>query len=642
MRAVNLDNIPKELMQYPQWVCWKAVPKADGKIDKIPIEAGTGKSAKSNDPSTWRTYQEAVSFYKKHCQKYAGIGFVLSETDPFVGGDLDDCRNPETGELTTKAKDVLKRFSTYSEISPSDTGVRFFCRGRLPGSGKAKNGIELYDRVRFLTITGGWLGEFGGDIEDRAQEVLALYKELGGGNGNGTKPGYNPPNWQDDLIVGVGHGGRHATALRLAARWASKGMSPVEIIHFIIAWNQSNKPPKPELSDPTSKELTDIIAYATQGKGPGPEDKTLEFPCHVMTGVAGDFAKLFASYLESPAEFFYMSFLTCLGNILSGRVTLESELKPQPRLFTLLLGQSADDRKSTALSKTLEFFKTTITDFSTCWGVGSAEGLQKKFESQNQLLLAFDEFKSFVSKCRIQSSVLLPCVNTLYELTHYENHTKRTKIELHNAHLSILAASTVQTYESCWDSAFTDIGFNNRLFIVPGQAAKKFSFPKKIPDSEKQAIQKKLQEILSFCGNGWEIPISEEATQLYHQWYMNLQGSIHTKRLDTYAMRLMILLTVNELKGTVTPDIVTKAVELCNWQNEVRQSHDPVDADSGIAKIEEKIRRVLAKGPKTDRELKQLTNAKRSGLWFYESAKKNLQLAREISWNKKTKRWGEV
>ena len=42
-----------------------------------------------------------------------------------------------------------------------------------------------------------------------------------------------------------------------------------------------------------------------------------------------------------------------------------------------------------------------------------------------------------------------------------------------------------------------------------------------------------------------ELEITPEALALYESWYMNLEQSIHTKRLDTYAMRFMILLAVN-------------------------------------------------------------------------------------------------
>jgi hypothetical protein len=44
-------------------------------------------------------------------------------------------------------------------------------------------------------------------------------------------------------------------------------------------------------------------------------------------------------------------------SIMVSRVTLASEIVPQPRLYTLLLGQSADERKSTALKKVVDHFR---------------------------------------------------------------------------------------------------------------------------------------------------------------------------------------------------------------------------------------------------------------------------------------------
>jgi hypothetical protein len=120
------------------------------------------------------------------------------------------------------------------------------------------------------------------------------------------------------------------------------------------------------------------------------------FPMSVMTGAAGDFAHLYSSYMEVPKQFLYMSFLTCLGSVLSDKLTIDSEIRPQPRLYLVLLGESADDRKSSAISKTVYFFKDAIGGFEVCWGVGSAEGLQKKMEGNKQLLLAYDEFAALV------------------------------------------------------------------------------------------------------------------------------------------------------------------------------------------------------------------------------------------------------
>ena len=52
---------------------------------------------------------------------------------------------------------------------------------------------------------------------------------------------------------------------------------------------------------------------------------------------------------------------------------------------------------------------------------------------------------------------------------------------------------------------------------------------------------------------------------LYHHWYMNLDRSIHAKRLDTYALRFMMLLAVNEMKSTIDESIVDKSIKLMDW-----------------------------------------------------------------------------
>ena len=109
--------------------------------------------------------------------------------------------------------------------------------------------------------------------------------------------------------------------------------------------------------------------------------------------------------------------------------------------------------------------------------------------------------------------------------------------------------------------------------------------------------------------------------------------------MTTYAHRLMSLLAINELKREVDEDTVRKVITLCDWQLEVRKTHDPIDADNKIAKMEERIRRQLRKGQKKEYRLKQNVNVKRYGLWFFTTALKNLERGNEITFIKKSKKW---
>src|SRR5215208_6272265 len=106
-----------ELRQRPQWVAWNYVWKADkAKWDKPPINPHTGKAAKTNDPRTWGTYEEAAQYARAH--GLPGVGFVLTEEDDLTGIDLDKCCN---GTLEPWARAILREAETYAELSPSKT-----------------------------------------------------------------------------------------------------------------------------------------------------------------------------------------------------------------------------------------------------------------------------------------------------------------------------------------------------------------------------------------------------------------------------------------------------------------------------------------------------------------------------------------
>jgi len=383
------------------------------------------------------------------------------------------------------------------------------------------------------------------------------------------------------------------------------------------------------------------------------QQKHNSFPYKIINGAAKAFTEEYSYRLEVPAEFLYMSFLTCLGSSLADKITIHTEIKPQPRLYTLLLGESADTRKSTAITKTVDFFIFALKNidsiqFRDCWGVGSAEGLAKylkpnKHEPEGlnkNVQLCYDEFKSFISKAKIKSSTLLECVNSLFENNKYENHTNKSKIIIRNGFLSILAASTIQTYESTWDKAFTDIGFSNRIFIVPGSGKRKDVLPPAIPLTEMQNLVFELLSIIEFVGYKKVLSITDPAYQLLQNWYENRPSSLHSKRLDGYALRILILMAANLKIDTINVDLVENAIALVDWQLEMRQQYDPIDADNEMAKLEEKIRRSLVnKKELTERELKQCTNANRTGLWLFTTALSNLKNSNEIYIDKKSKKW---
>jgi hypothetical protein len=362
----------------------------------------------------------------------------------------------------------------------------------------------------------------------------------------------------------------------------------------------------------------------------------LSLPSELMTGTAGNFATLYSHYLESPPGFFYFAFLTILGNALADKVTLYSELRPEPRFYTVLLGESADERKSTAIKAAVDFFFEHFPGLvNISWGVNSAEGLQSGLADieHGRMLLLFDELKAFVAKCKSEKSVLLPCVNTLFENDRYESRTKEKHVDLQNIHLALLGASTIPTYETLWSSAFLDIGFTNRLFLVPGKGQRKNPIPAMIPTNEKRVIVEQLRSILEQTQVRREFKLTPDANALFTHWYTNIERSVHSRRIDTIALRLMPLLAVNDFKEEIGRETVSKTIKIMDWQLRVREQLDPIDADNKIAEMEEKVRRKLKLQPMSKSNLKQAVHYERVGTWIFETALRNM--SEEVGFDKK-------
>lgn len=171
--------IPEELKQHRQWIHWKTVYR-DGKATKIPLQVG-GSPASSTDPATWCSHSELSAGIRE-------IGFVLTADDPYIGIDLDGCRDQLSGKLDDWAREIVLRFSTYTEVSPTGSGVKLFGvtdsywthqnKIELPGAGHGpkKPGIEVYDSGRYFAVTGASLKGHG-EIVDVTEPLAWLVEK---------------------------------------------------------------------------------------------------------------------------------------------------------------------------------------------------------------------------------------------------------------------------------------------------------------------------------------------------------------------------------------------------------------------------------------------------------------------------------
>ncbi len=169
-----LNNIPEELKERPQWVCWR-IEERDGKPTKVPYQPillytdSRGKPqnqpvrASATDLMTWGKFQDAFEAYDGRgyvSSGYDGIGFVFCSGDPYTGVDLDNVVviDGTSVEIKPEAQEIIDALGGYQEFSPSGTGVHIIVKGKLPKGyqNRADSWIEIYSQERFFTMS-GWV-----------------------------------------------------------------------------------------------------------------------------------------------------------------------------------------------------------------------------------------------------------------------------------------------------------------------------------------------------------------------------------------------------------------------------------------------------------------------------------------------------
>jgi primase-polymerase (primpol)-like protein len=134
---------------------WKLEEKpGQNKPAKILYTVGNAR-ANTTNPRTWNTFEACVKATESNL--FDGIGFVFSYYDDYVGYDLDNVRDPETGQMDQEIAQEIKSLDSYTEISQSGKGLHVIFKGKKPGD-RCRSGFrEMYDKDRFFVMTGNHL-----------------------------------------------------------------------------------------------------------------------------------------------------------------------------------------------------------------------------------------------------------------------------------------------------------------------------------------------------------------------------------------------------------------------------------------------------------------------------------------------------
>lgn len=127
------------------------------------------------------TFEEAVRVFESG--KSSGIGLAKLPGDGLIALDCDNC--VANGNIDPKIADLIR--DTYTELSPSNIGVRAFFRGSYPDFKNHEARVEVFCSKGFVTLTGNRLTPK--DIIPLPVEIrfrLDQFRFAGGGEGTGT------------------------------------------------------------------------------------------------------------------------------------------------------------------------------------------------------------------------------------------------------------------------------------------------------------------------------------------------------------------------------------------------------------------------------------------------------------------------
>jgi len=180
LNTITEGNIPERITELDQWICWREDDR-DGKPTKVPVKpyptSGT-PYASATDEGTWRDFETALTYHRESTSRTDGVGFVFDPEAGIVGVDLDNCRDADTEELDSWAATLVGRLDTYTEVSPSGTGLHILVEGTLPSGRNRRDDVEMYDRDRFFTVTGAHVDGTPQQIARRQDAILGVHREF--------------------------------------------------------------------------------------------------------------------------------------------------------------------------------------------------------------------------------------------------------------------------------------------------------------------------------------------------------------------------------------------------------------------------------------------------------------------------------
>lgn len=149
-----MQQLPEALAPlagWPQFIGYRLEwDPVKNKMQKKPLHCHTGRVHSPTDPTAWGSFEQAAA-----CPGAHGVGFVLTEQDPFWFLDIDHAWDGQQwSALSVQLCDALRGCAV--EVSQSGAALHVIGTGAVPPHSCDRDGLDIqfYTRDRFVALTG--------------------------------------------------------------------------------------------------------------------------------------------------------------------------------------------------------------------------------------------------------------------------------------------------------------------------------------------------------------------------------------------------------------------------------------------------------------------------------------------------------
>jgi hypothetical protein len=560
---------------------------------------------------------------------------------PYVGIDLDKCRNAATGQVEEWARAVIRELNSYTEVSPSGTGVHILVRGELPPGRNRAGRVEMYSKARYFTMTGKRLKGVSARIEER--DLTSIHSRLGTLDPKHT---VEPVDAQPKTVL---HGSNKFDSL-MAGHWEGVYPSQSEADQafcVMLAYKHDcnrhkieeefgrsglNRGKWENRQDYRGKTIQRAIEFANQNPRPDSgqvhfdgignlpvldlsdekeDDQALAWPQETLEGDhIAEYTHLLTDRTQVPPQFVREIVKTSLGALQNQSVGFPKHDKLVTRQYTHLVSRYPQGGKDESWRRVTQeeydgmmrgLIKAHGFEFVDGSVFGSGQYIAQVLENHPKCIAYFSEGKELFEKNKHQGSTLETTLLKLFDSgQHWSGSYTNKKHGGDNFQLSMVACFTRDGFEDSFGGRGSGgNGYLSRCALAYSEPIVPIGAWRERDTEAEREVVSKLAELIP-SGSRWVPPIDADAWKLFEQFWRSVDDP--NSQFTHYNSRIVLLTKQDILQRAVysgskriTREHVERGIVWGQHQLELRQALWPFDRGSLVEGMERKIESALAK-----------------------------------------------